>query len=129
VSAATSVCDAPAGSQLEAMNRDRRANGRPDLCADAQLGRLAQDWANRMAEHRVFQHQDLAAVITTTPFTAMAENILSGAADLSVDEMEALWMGSPGHRDHILDARYRAAGVGTAVGADGRVYAVVDFGG
>ena len=59
----------------------------------------------------------------------MAENLLRGPASITPDQMEGAWMGSPGHRVHILDGTYLAAGVGVALGADGRLYAVVEFGG
>jgi uncharacterized protein YkwD len=114
---------------IDAMNRDRAGNGVPALCANAQLTGIAQAWADHLAQTGTFVHQDLWGVVSTTPFRAMAENLLQGPGAIATDQMEAAWMASPGHREHILDPTYAAAGVGIAQGTDGRVYAVVEFGG
>lgn len=123
------VCDAAVGDIVAAMNRDRAGNGVGPLCANAQLTGLAQAWADHLAQTQTFVHQDLLAIISTTPFRRLAENLLVGSGLLSVDGMEGAWMASPGHRDNILDSRLVAAGVGMAVSAAGSVYVVVDFGG
>jgi uncharacterized protein YkwD len=129
VVSAAAACDTTANALLVATNRDRRANGLPELCDDARLDQLAQGWADWMAAHLAFQHQDLAAVIGTTGYSTLAENILAGPGVLTTDQMEQAWMQSPGHREHILSRAFIAAGVGITRGGDGRVWAVVDFGG
>jgi uncharacterized protein YkwD len=127
--AATSVCDAGTNDVVVAMNRDRNASGLAGLCSNAQLNAIAQQWADHLAQTDGFSHQDLWSVVDATPFRAMAENLLRGPSVITTDQMEAAWMASPGHREHILDATYLAVGVGIARGADDRVYAVVEFGG
>ncbi len=124
-----SLCDAAASDVLDAMNRDRAGNGVGSLCANAQLTGIAQAWADHLAQTQTFVHQDLLAVISATPFHRLAENLLVGSRLLTTAQMEGAWMASPGHREHILDGSLVAAGVGTAVSAQGRVYVVVDFGG
>ena len=124
-----SLCDAAASDVLDAMNRDRAGNGVGSLCANAQLTGIAQAWADHLAQTQTFVHQDLLAVISATPFHRLAENLLVGSRILTPAQMEGAWMASPGHREHILDGRLVAAGVGSAVSAQGRVYVVVDFGG
>lgn len=39
----------------------------------------------------------------------------------------ASWMGSPGHRENILDAGYKSSGLGVGMGAEGQVYATQNF--
>jgi uncharacterized protein YkwD len=128
--AATAVgvaCDGSGSPLLDALNRDRRASGVGDVCSNAQLNGFAQTWANWMAQHGTLTHQDLHSTIALTTFSAMAENILVGPGALSIDQMEAAWMGSPPHREHNLDGSYTAVGVGIAFSSDGRVWAVIDF--
>ena len=111
------------------MNGDRGANGLGALCGNGQLMGIAQNWANWMAQNASLTHQDLGAAISSTPFSAMAENILVGPGGMSVDQMESAWMGSSPHRANILSGAYSAAGVGIAYSSDGRVWVAVDFGG
>jgi uncharacterized protein YkwD len=127
--AAPSVCDGAGGDVLAAMNRDRAATRVPPLCADAQLDAIAQAWADHLAQTATFVHQDLWRVVPTTPFRALAENILRSTGVITTDQMEQAWMNSPEHRANILNPPYIAAGVGIARRADGATYAVVDFGG
>lgn len=125
---AASFCDGSGSAVISAMNGDRGA-GLGALCGNGQLQGIAQNWANSMAQHASLTHQDLGAALGTTSFSAMAENILEGPGGMSVDQMEASWMGSAPHRANILSGAYSAAGVGIAYSSDGRVWVVVDFGG
>ena len=111
------------------MNSDRAANGLPPLAWNNQLGGFAQNWANQMAASVSLTHQNLAALIGGTGFTTMGENILDGPGNLSAGAMESLWMNSAPHRANILNGAFKAAGVGLAISADGRIWACVDFGG
>ena len=117
-----------AGAVLVAMNGDRGANGLRGLCWNAELGGIAEAWAEWMAANQTVSHQDLNAVIGSTPFTTMGENLLVGPAGLDAGSMEADWMGSGPHRANILGG-YTATGVGIAAGSDGSWWVVVDFGG
>jgi len=82
-----------------------------------------------MAQNNSLTHQNLTNLLAGLPFNAMAENLLEGPGTMSAAEMESLWIGSPDHRHNILDGAYRAAGVGIAFSADGRVWVAVEFGG
>lgn len=123
------VCDGGGSGVIDAMNGDRSSAGLGQLCASAALGGFAQSWASWMAQNQSLTHQDLGAVLNGTTFNAVAENILVGPGGMSVAEMEAAWMASPGHRENIMNGGYSAAGVGTAYSADGRVWVAVEFGG
>ncbi len=123
------MCDAAGDDVLAAMNRDRQTAGLAPLCANGQFDAIAQHWADHLAQTLTFVHQDLWGVVDTTPFRKMAENMLRAPGPITPDQMELAWMGSPGHREHILDAELLVAGVGVARGSDGALYVVVEFGG
>ena len=111
------------------MNGDRASGGLGGLCANSALNSYAQSWANWMAQNQSLTHQNLGNILSGTSFSAVAENILSGPGGMSAGQMEAGWMGSPAHRQNIMNGAYSAAGVGIAYSSDGRVWVVVDFGG
>jgi uncharacterized protein YkwD len=123
------VCDGGGSGVIDAMNTDRAGVGLGPLCPSSQLAGYAQSWANWMAQNQSLTHQDLGNVLAGTSFTTVAENILSGPGVMSVGQMEAAWMASPGHRQNILNGGYTAAGVGIAFSSDGRVWVAVEFGG
>jgi len=123
------VCDGGSSSVINAMNGDRSSAGLGQLCASAALNAFAQSWANWMAQNQSLTHQDLGVLLGGTSFNAVAENILSGPSGMSVAQMEAAWMASPGHRVNIMNGAYSAAGVGMAYSSDGRVWVAVEFGG
>ena len=59
---------------------------------------------------------------------AGGENVLQTRSDYSDARVVQLWMDSPGHRTNLLDPRAKSVGIGMAVGADGKLYAVQNFG-
>jgi uncharacterized protein YkwD len=115
-----------AAAVLAAMNADRGGLGA--LCWNAQLGASAQSWASVMAANQAMSHSNLGALLASTSFSTVGENVLAGPAGMSAGDREAAWMGSPSHRANILGG-FVAAGVGIAQGADGLVYVAVHFGG
>jgi uncharacterized protein YkwD len=123
------ACDGGGHAVIAAMNADRASGGLGALCGNSQLSSYAQSWAEWMAQNQSLTHQDLGSVLAGTPFSTIAENILSGPGGMSVGEMEAAWMASPSHRENIMSGAYSAAGVGIAYSSDGRVWVAVDFGG
>src|SRR5262249_28662053 len=68
------------GAVVDAMNRDRAANGLAPLCGNGQLTQAAQNWANWMAQNGSLTHQNLGAFIGSTPFRTAGENILVAPA-------------------------------------------------
>jgi uncharacterized protein YkwD len=114
---------------IATLNADRSANGLAPLAGNGALTGIAQGWANWMAENQSLAHQNLGVAIGRTGFSTMAENILSGDGGMTAGDVERVWMASPAHRANIVSGAYTAAGVGVAYSADGRVWAVVDFGG
>ena len=111
------------------MNSDRAANGVGPLAWNGQLGGMAQNWANWMAQNHSLSHQDLNALIGSTGFSILSQNVLFGPGSLSAGGIEQIWMNSAPHRANILNGALRAAGVGVAVSGDGQLWVCVDFGG
>lgn len=60
------------------------------------------------------------------PFTAAAENI--ALSPTVAEAEEGLWL-STGHRENILDPRYRRIGVAVVHGENGKIYVVEIFAG
>ena len=57
------------------------------------------------------------------PLRRAAENIsLARGVKNPVETAVEEWMGSPGHRENILDPGFTHTGVGMAVAADGTIY-------
>jgi uncharacterized protein YkwD len=126
------------------LNQQRTAHGLRPLRADHRLGKAALGHSKDMVAHRYFDHDSRSGA----PFTAriartgwtharrhyiLGENIGWGSGSLaSPRSMVQGWMQSPPHRANILDARFRAIGVGVAfgtpVGDAGATYST-DFGG
>jgi uncharacterized protein YkwD len=117
-----------AGAVLDAMNGDRAANGLAPMCWNGHLAGHAQSWAQWMADHQSLTHQNLANVMSGSPFSTVGENVLNGPANMSAGAMEGAWMASGTHRANILGP-FSAAGVGIAQSADGQWWIAVDFGG
>jgi uncharacterized protein YkwD len=114
---------------VDAMNRDRAANGVAPLCGNGQLAGFAQNWANWMAHNLSLEHENIAGLILGTPFRTLGQNILVGPATTSIAQMEASFMHSPDHRSNVLSGSFSVAASGFALSTDGRVWMCVDFGG
>ncbi len=123
VTAAVSVLAVPALAEASVteVNRQRAAAGLPPLAESAALSSLAQQQAARMAARASLAHTanlggTVASVVPGA--SGAAENVGGG---VSLARINAMFMASPSHRAAIL-GNYNAAGVGTVVGRDGRVY-------
>ena len=109
---------------LAQLDRDRRAAGLPALVHDPRLAQIARRYSHEMAESGEVAHvsrrtgnvvdRARAAGISPSP-TFIAENV--GSA-LSAGDAERGFMGSPGHRDNILNRLGTHVGVGVAVGRE-----------
>jgi uncharacterized protein YkwD len=105
---------------LELTNFERQTAGAPPLLASVELNRAAQSYSDVLATSGCFEHTcgpvpDMAARIGQSGYqgwTAIAENIAWGYP--SPEAVVAGWMGSAGHRQNLLNPRYREIGVGLA---------------
>lgn len=124
---ATTVAKA-ADATLCLLNRERSARNLKPLRINPKLTRAALAHSRNMVEQRFFEHDSPDG---RTPFQRMlatqyvpkgatwtlGENI--GWGTLALAQPAALvkaWMESPGHRQNILNGRFREIGIGIAVG-------------
>jgi len=130
--AAPTPPDAVTTGVLDAMNRDRAANGIGALGWNNQLAGLGTTWAAHLgAANGGLVHQDLTAVLYSPGYegySTLGENLLVGPESMTTDQMEAAWMASSGHRANILRANFTTAGVGYSY-ANARIWVAVEFGG
>lgn len=116
-------------------NAFRARYGLRTLRLDARLTQAAQAHAENMARQGVMAHeldgktpvQRAAAVRYTSRY--VGENLARVPRHLvPATESVTGWENSPGHRDNLLDGKFRWMGVGVARGADGWVYVAQLFG-
>jgi uncharacterized protein YkwD len=126
---------------LKLANQDRARYGLRRLKADSLLSKAAQGHAEDMLRRNYFSHSSPEGRTPSDRFLAVggrngaAENLLVlRDSSLVRNEIDADrlayfqrgWMGSPGHRQNLLDRRYGRFGFGVAVSGD-RLYAVQLF--
>jgi uncharacterized protein YkwD len=124
--------DADQARIYNALNADRVASGLPPLAWSPKLANQAGTWARQMAQEGVLHHQDLNALLysnTYTGYQTLGENILVGPAGMTPGDMERAWMASPPHRANITSRNFNIVGIGYWRAADGRIWAVQEFGG
>jgi uncharacterized protein YkwD len=109
------------------VNRERAAHGEGELQANERLEQAAQSHTESMAFGDYFEHVGPGG---DTPATRMrssgylyssqigfevGENLAWGTLwEASPRAIVASWMGSQGHRENILDPRFRDTGVGVS---------------
>ncbi|OHO63942.1 CAP domain-containing protein [Corynebacterium sp. HMSC036D02] len=113
---------------IKQTNAQRVANGLAPLRVDPNLTNLAQDWANTLSRDGKTRHRRNYWTHYPAGLPAGGENVLQAWSDYSDARVVQLWMDSPGHRTNLLDPRAKSVGIGMAVGADGKLYAVQNFG-
>jgi uncharacterized protein YkwD len=122
---------------LAEVNALRHKAGAPALRMDAALQKAAQAHAQDMLDRGFFAHKSPGNTTVRERATHagykwrnIGENIAEG--QMSVDEVVKTWMDSPGHRQNILEPKFREIGIGlvTGQGKDGeyRVIWVQNFG-
>lgn len=115
---------------FDSLNCERASHSLPPLEWDEALFKAARQHALRMSNLNMLEHQlpsepALADRLAEAGarFSVIAENIAIGS---NAPTIHAGWMGSPGHRRNILDARLTAVGI-AAVRGPGGLFAVEDF--
>lgn len=108
---------------LTSHNKERKSFGLDPLILDQKLEQRAQKHAEWMAKKNKLLHGNLDG----TNFKIIGENIAMGYKDEK--EVTRGWMKSPGHRQNILDKRFKYAGFGYACSKNGTPYWCAQFGG
>jgi uncharacterized protein YkwD len=121
---------------FDAANRERVAQGLPQLRWDGALAAAARDHAVRMWQSNTLSHQlpgeeplQDRARIAGARYTVIAENVAEGP---TAETIHSGWMNSPHHRANILDPELNAIGIAVAItqsrnGSGGMLFAVQDF--
>jgi uncharacterized protein YkwD len=111
---------------VELVNIERAKAGLRALAVSPCAERYAREWSASMAASGQLVHRsDLGAVMRDCGARAIGENIAYG--NVTADEMMAMWMGSTGHRENILNPSYTHIGVGISRTSTGRVYGTQNF--
>jgi uncharacterized protein YkwD len=109
---------------IAALNAERTRFQLPTLQVDGRLNGIATGWAETMARNSRLDHGDFRGRMGTIyPNLAGAENIAMGR---DIEQVMAMWMGSPRHRANTL-GRYNLAGAGFAKSNTGAIYWCIDF--
>ena len=123
---------APASSRVQNIinytNDYRKAHGLRPVRANGALNGLAQDWANQLVRADKLSHRPQHWNYYPANIPAGGENVLQAWSDYSDAQLVKLWYESPGHRKIMLDPRAKTIGVGVAINAEGKLYAVQNYG-
>jgi uncharacterized protein YkwD len=112
------------------LNAERTKRGLLRLTMNPQLAKVAQNYSQAMVRESFFDHVSpsgstlLSRIRGGTAYLrgarsyALGENIAWGSGDFATPgETVKSWMESAGHRQNILNRRFRHIGVGVAIGA------------
>ena len=123
-------------SLLQAINQARAARGIPPLRVGVRLRSAARAHSRAMAQSGAFTHGNWYQRLRRHGVRAptVGETIAWGVgADGTASAIVSMWLGSPSHRETMLNPRFRRIGIGVAVGTMGGLpgasVATADFGG
>jgi hypothetical protein len=111
------------GELLSLVNGLRSGRGLQPVAVHAELGALADEWAQRMATANDIFHSPLDTRVRAR-WVRLGENV---AVDLSIVAAERALEASPGHLANLLSPSYDYVGIGVAHGNDGGIYVVQEF--
>jgi uncharacterized protein YkwD len=112
------------------VNHERAKRGLRPLRLNKRLSRASLRHSRSMVRKHYFDHGNFVARIVNVRYVtrrqnwALAENLAWGTGSLSTPAQTVrAWMHSPGHRQNILNPRFRDIGIGIAIGAPALVHA------
>jgi len=108
------------------INRVRRNHDLRALKVRSCTDRFAERWAGKLARTGAFYHQDLDRMMNRCDLRSAGEILAKG--NVTPGQMVQLWLASPPHREQLLTARYRIAGVAARFDSQGSWVGCVDFG-
>ena len=111
---------------ITASNQERTSRGIGALASQACVDKYAESQSQKMASESRMYHQDLRPILEDCDLQAVGENVAYGYSDGRA--VTAGWMASPGHRENLLNPRYRLIGVGASRNSQGRWYVAQVFG-
>lgn len=118
---------------LNVLNAEREARGLPALRPSPRLADLARTQSTEMARRGVLAHESAAGRSFTdrlfdagVTFAANGENVARSGTYLARLIHES-FMGSPGHRENVLNPLFDEVGIGVAAGDGNSYYVTEDF--
>lgn len=110
------------------VNKKRKARDlRPVRYFSSCVDRFSEGWARHLAEIQGLEHRNQRRILRRCDLTWVGETVASGTA-LAPSGMVRAWMNSRSHRAVLMKPRANRAGMGVRVGADGKIYGVLNFG-
>lgn len=107
-------------------NEYRAEVGMPPLTYNAEIGKVAQAWAQRMSETNNFVHNPhFMSQMPGEPWGA-AENIAKAFPGTG-DRLSVMWYNSTGHWTNMV-GNYNQIGIGIYIDSDGVMWGVQNFG-
>ena len=91
------------------------------------VDRYAERWSTTLRRRDDLVHRDLTTLIDGCNLNWVGETLVSGTG-LTPRSAVRAWLNSPPHRAVIMKGRARWAGIGVRTNADGKVFAVLNFG-
>lgn len=113
------------------LNEKRKENGLPPVMWSEDMAKVARLHSENMAKLKFFSHvgkdglmvNDRADALGFTKWKAIGENIAYNRGyDNPAEFACERWMQSPSHRENILNKRWKEAGLGVSITADGTYY-------
>ena len=119
---------------LDLINQERTSRGLEAVTLNPQLNQMATTYGCDMIDGHFFSHTNpytgeepgQRALNAGYIYLAVGENLAGGQT--SPDQVMAEWMASPLHRQNILAAQWREAGLGVRTGGEHGVYWILEFG-
>ncbi len=120
---------------VDLLNKERKKEKLPELTVNAALCQAARRHSENMAKQEKMSHQldgkGVGDRVTEAGYAwrAVGENLAKSEAEGPGDppasppeEIHKMWMDSKGHRENILNPKYREVGIGKARSSKGTYY-------
>lgn len=113
---------------IDEINSRRKARGlRAVSKASRCIDRFSERWAQHLADIQRLEHRNQRKILRRCDLTWVGEAVASGTG-VTPEGMVEAWMGSRLHRAVLMKPRANRVGMGARLGADGKVYGVLNFG-
>jgi uncharacterized protein YkwD len=115
---------------LQMINKERAEQGLSSLAWNEKAAQIARLHSENMAHYKFFNHRGLDGLMVNDradnialDWRAIGENIAYNRGyDDPVGFTVQRWMGSPSHKENILDKRWKETGIGVIATPDGTYY-------
>ena len=118
----------PAGSAMMTLiNQDRAANGVAPLLWSGCLAAIAQGESQRQADQGYISHANGVYLDLGCGYSSAGENVGYTSAGIDDNQLNGLFMNSPGHRANILNPNFHVVGTAWVVAPNGYGYISEEF--